>query len=89
MQVPCLSLFNGCNERGLIKSEWKATENNRRAKYYALTEQGRKKLQTRNARMEQGKWRRSPESWRRRKRHVLSAKHSERTPIAVPKGTRR
>ena len=29
---------------GLIKSEWKATENNRRAKYYALTEQGRKKL---------------------------------------------
>jgi PadR family transcriptional regulator, regulatory protein PadR len=29
---------------GLIKSEWKATENNRRAKYYTLTEQGRKKL---------------------------------------------
>ncbi len=29
---------------GLIKSEWKATENNRRAKYYVLTEQGRKKL---------------------------------------------
>jgi DNA-binding PadR family transcriptional regulator len=29
---------------GLIKSEWKATENNRRAKYYALTEQGRKRL---------------------------------------------
>jgi PadR family transcriptional regulator PadR len=29
---------------GLIKSEWNATENNRRAKYYTLTEQGRKKL---------------------------------------------
>lgn len=29
---------------GLIKSEWKATENNRRAKYYTLTDQGRKKL---------------------------------------------
>jgi PadR family transcriptional regulator PadR len=29
---------------GVIKSEWKATENNRRAKYYSLTEQGRKKL---------------------------------------------
>jgi transcriptional regulator len=30
---------------GLIKGEWKATENNRRARYYALTEQGRKQLQ--------------------------------------------
>jgi PadR family transcriptional regulator, regulatory protein PadR len=29
---------------GLIRSEWKATENNRRAKYYLLTEQGRKRL---------------------------------------------
>ena len=29
---------------GLIKSDWKATENNRRAKYYTLTEQGRKRL---------------------------------------------
>jgi PadR family transcriptional regulator, regulatory protein PadR len=29
---------------GLIKNEWKATENNRRAKYYTVTEQGRKKL---------------------------------------------
>jgi PadR family transcriptional regulator, regulatory protein PadR len=29
---------------GLIKSEWKATENNRRAKYYTLTEPGRKRL---------------------------------------------
>ena len=29
---------------GLIRSEWKATENNRRAKYYVLTEQGQKRL---------------------------------------------
>jgi len=29
---------------GLIKGEWKPTENNRRAKYYALTDQGRKRL---------------------------------------------
>lgn len=29
---------------GLIKGEWKATENSRRAKYYALTEQGKKRL---------------------------------------------
>ena len=29
---------------GLIKGEWKATENSRRAKYYALTEPGRKHL---------------------------------------------
>ena len=29
---------------GLIDSEWKATENNRRAKYYVLTKEGRKRL---------------------------------------------
>ena|SRR5690242_13013532 len=29
---------------GLIKSEWKDTENSRRAKYYALTQPGRKGL---------------------------------------------
>ena len=29
---------------GLIKSEWKATENSRRAKYYNLTQPGRKRL---------------------------------------------
>jgi transcriptional regulator len=29
---------------GLIGGEWKATENSRRAKYYVLTEQGRKRL---------------------------------------------
>ena len=29
---------------GLIDGEWKATENNRRAKYYSLTQKGRKRL---------------------------------------------
>jgi len=29
---------------GLIRGEWKATENSRRAKYYVLTGQGRKRL---------------------------------------------
>src|SRR6202047_953264 len=31
---------------GLIRSEWKATENSRRAKFYVLTHQGRKRLDT-------------------------------------------
>ena len=29
---------------GLIEGEWKSTENNRRARYYALTQKGRKRL---------------------------------------------
>ena len=32
--------------RGWIKAEWKITENNRKAKYYALTRTGRKQLET-------------------------------------------
>jgi transcriptional regulator len=41
------SLFPALNrlERaGRIKAEWRATENNRRAKYYLLTDSGRKAL---------------------------------------------
>ena len=30
--------------RGLLKAEWGASENNRRAKFYQLTNEGRKKL---------------------------------------------
>lgn len=30
--------------KGLIRAEWRTTENNRRAKYYALTAAGRKAL---------------------------------------------
>jgi PadR family transcriptional regulator, regulatory protein PadR len=36
--------FQRLQRAGLIKSEWKATENNRRAKYYTSTESGRRKL---------------------------------------------
>src|SRR5512144_1624800 len=36
--------FRRLERDGLIKPEWRATENNRRAKYYALTAQGRSRL---------------------------------------------
>lgn len=36
--------FQRLQRAGLIKSDWKATENSRRAKYYLLTDQGRKRL---------------------------------------------
>jgi PadR family transcriptional regulator PadR len=32
--------FRRLERQGLIKGEWRATENNRRAKYYMLTEEG-------------------------------------------------
>src|SRR5688500_20032983 len=32
-------------QEGFIKGEWKASENNRRAKYYGLTAAGRKQLE--------------------------------------------
>jgi PadR family transcriptional regulator PadR len=38
--------FRRLERSGLVKSEWHATENNRRAKYYTLSEQGRKKLKS-------------------------------------------
>ncbi|HKS66046.1 MAG TPA: PadR family transcriptional regulator [Candidatus Acidoferrales bacterium] len=37
--------FRRLERAGLIDGEWRATENNRRAKYYALTKQGRRKLE--------------------------------------------
>jgi PadR family transcriptional regulator, regulatory protein PadR len=36
--------FQRLQRAGLIRSEWKVTENSRRAKYYALTDRGRKRL---------------------------------------------
>lgn len=45
--------FQRLQRAGLIKSEWRATENSRRAKYYTLTDQGRKKLNS-----ETGEWER-------------------------------
>jgi DNA-binding PadR family transcriptional regulator len=32
-----------------VKGEWKATENNRRARYYSITEKGRKALKAETA----------------------------------------
>ncbi|HZQ70347.1 MAG TPA: PadR family transcriptional regulator [Terriglobales bacterium] len=36
-------------QEGWIKSEWKASENNRRAKYYSLTRLGRRQLEKETA----------------------------------------
>src|SRR3984885_15184584 len=36
--------FSRLERAGRIKAEWRATENNRRAKYYLLTDSGRKAL---------------------------------------------
>src|SRR5258708_28845956 len=36
--------FQRLQRAGLIRSEWKATENSRRAKFCVLTDQGRKRL---------------------------------------------
>jgi PadR family transcriptional regulator, regulatory protein PadR len=36
--------FQRLQRAGQIRSEWKATENSRRAKYYVLTDRGRKRL---------------------------------------------
>jgi len=41
--LPALSRME---RAGHVKGEWRATENNRRAKYYALTAKGRKALQS-------------------------------------------
>jgi PadR family transcriptional regulator PadR len=43
--------FQRSQRDGLISSEWEATENSRRAKYYARTHRGRKKLNS-----ETGEW---------------------------------
>jgi len=48
-QVNAGSLFPALRRferQGLIEGAWRATANNRRAKYYLLTERGRKKLKS-------------------------------------------
>lgn len=47
LQVETGSLYPALHrieKRGWIRSEWKSTENNQRAKYYQLTAAGRKQL---------------------------------------------
>lgn len=41
--MPALSRME---RTGRVKGEWRATENNRRARYYVLTEKGRKALKS-------------------------------------------
>jgi PadR family transcriptional regulator PadR len=41
--------FRRLERAGWIKPEWRPTENNRRAKYYVLTEPGRRQLKTETA----------------------------------------
>ena len=38
--------FRRLERRGLIRAEWRTTGNNRRAKYYGMTESGRRKLRS-------------------------------------------
>jgi transcriptional regulator len=38
--------FRRLERAGLLNSEWRATENNRRARYYSLTKKGQKKLKS-------------------------------------------
>src|SRR6478609_3758044 len=40
-----LLAFQRMERDGLIDSEWRPTENNRRAKFYSLTNKGRKRLE--------------------------------------------
>src|SRR3954463_6128301 len=40
-----LVAFQRLERAGLIDAEWRASENNRRARYYRLTAKGRKQLQ--------------------------------------------
>ncbi|HZH42017.1 MAG TPA: PadR family transcriptional regulator [Gemmatimonadales bacterium] len=47
LQIPQGSLYPALHRlerRGWIKAEWGTSDNNRKAKYYALTSQGRKQL---------------------------------------------
>jgi len=38
--------FRRLERAGFLKTEWRDTENNRRAKYYVLTERGRRELKS-------------------------------------------
>jgi transcriptional regulator len=44
-----LLAFQRMEREGLVKAEWRASDNNRRAKYYTLTRKGRTRLKTETA----------------------------------------
>ena len=55
LQIPQGSLYPALHRlerRGLIKAEWGASDNNRRAKFYELTRAGRKQLERETANWE-------------------------------------
>jgi transcriptional regulator len=52
--------------RGWLHAEWRASENNRRARYYAITREGRKQLDA-----EVAEWARSSGAVNRVLRHAL------------------
>jgi PadR family transcriptional regulator len=56
-------------ERGWVSTEWGASENNRRAKYYALTTVGRRELRSETA------------SWERYARAVFAALQAPAAPM--------
>ena len=43
-EAPHLAALYRLERQGLIQSDWKVTENNRRARFYTLTAAGRKQL---------------------------------------------
>lgn len=52
LEVPQGSLYPALQRmkrRGWIRSEWRVTENNRRARYYRLTARGERQLETQRA----------------------------------------
>ena len=44
-----LLAFQRMERQGLVSGEWRASDNNRRAKYYRLTAKGRKRLEAETA----------------------------------------
>ena len=43
-RAPCIPCCNGCCDEGWVLAEWRATENNRRARFYRLSASGRRQL---------------------------------------------
>jgi hypothetical protein len=72
--LSCRRRCTGSNRRALIQSEWKVTENNRRARRHALTRAGRRHFTG-----ELALWRRmpaphrAPVSWSADGRSILAA----------------
>ena len=64
--------------QGLLTSSWRTTENNRRARYYALTAAGRRALLT-----EQEKWERQSEAVNLVLRMPAVAKKSPETAVNI------